>query len=88
MCVCLCVHTHAPFLICVCTIVLSVCTEAAESVQIRAWPERVPEILSLIQRMLEEVRPEFPLRWITAYGVYNDFSSHFRVEILTDVVLL
>lgn len=35
--VCLCLqHTHTPLLICVCTIVPSVCAEAAESVQIRA----------------------------------------------------
>lgn len=61
VCVTVCVHTHTLlFLICVGTIVPSVCTEAAESVQIRAWLERVPEILRLIQRMLVEVRLKSP----------------------------
>lgn len=57
-CVCVpeCAHTLHTLLICVCTIVPSVCTVAAESVQIRAGLESVPDTLRLIQRMLEQVR--------------------------------
>lgn len=52
---CACTLTHILFLhLCMHTVITDVCTEPAESVQIRGLAWLLPEILRLIQRMLGE----------------------------------
>lgn len=80
--VCAHTHTHTPFLICVCTIVPSVCTEPAESVKIRA--RLGPEILNLIEGVRGRIPPQLNY---TIWHIVCSYHS-FMVELLKGRVLL